>query len=158
MHPPEDIYTKAMLPETLAEISGRELLIQHLGYWPKFTDFEVLSIVLERALVKGTMSDLRAVFWIFDIYKDPNDLERKQGSAELIFEDVDSLCIRGFGRQNPIEGLSIAPAEPPVEGRRFQVQWVGTCIQHEVSFTCSRISVLRVIDLNPFRKPHLILP
>lgn len=139
-------------PDTLALIFGRELLIKHLGHWPTFHDFEVLSITLERALVSATVSDLRAVFLVFDLNQAPSDPERKQGSAEFLFENVDDLQIKGFNHQNPIVGLCIGAAEPRGDERQFRVEWGGTGIQHEVSFSCRRISVLRVWDLNPFRK------
>lgn len=141
-------------PEVIASISGRELLIEHLGYWPTFHDFEVVAITLERALLKATACDLRATFLVFDTQKTPDDSQRKQGTAEFLFEDVDDLQIDGFNHQNPIMGLSIIPAEPSGFQRRFQVKWGGTGMRHEVSFICGRISVLRVIDLNPFRKPN----
>jgi hypothetical protein len=54
--------------------------------------------------------------------------------------------------QNPIMGLSVVPSEPLGQEQCFRVQWGGTCMQHDVSFTCGQIAVLRVVDLNPFRK------
>jgi hypothetical protein len=53
--------------------------------------------------------------------------------------------------------LSIVLSEPGGQSRRFHVQWGGTGMQHEVSFTCSRIAVLRIVDLNPFRKSVVCL-
>ena len=88
-------------------------------------------------------------FFVFDINKSPDDPERKQATAEFLFEEVDALRIDGFNHQNPIMGLSI---EPPGPERPFCVEWGGTCIQHDVSFTCGRIAVVRVVDLNPFQK------
>ncbi len=148
----ERSFDRAILPEILALISGRELLIQHLGHWPTFHDFEVLSLTLERALVSATVHDLRAVFLVFDLHKAPDDPERRQGSAEFLFENVDDLEIKGFDYQNPILGLCIGASEPLGDERRFRVEWGGTCMQHDVSLSCGRISVLRVLDLNPFRK------
>jgi hypothetical protein len=148
----ERTFNQAIAPEVLERISGRELLIEHLGHWPTFHDFEVVSLTLERAVVPAATHDLRATFFVFDLGKSPEDPERKQGTAEFLFESVDQVRIDGFNHQNPILGLSIAPAEPLGEGRRFHVQWGGTCMQHDVSFTCGRIAVVRVVDLNPFRK------
>ncbi len=148
----ERTFQEAMSPEVLAGISGRELLIQHLGHWPTFHDFEVLSLILERAVVSAAACDLKATFFVFDLTKSPHDPERKQGTAEFLFEDINALHIDGFNHQNPIMGLSIVRAESSGEETRFRVQWGGTCMQHEVSFTCSRVAVLRVVDLNPFRK------
>ena len=68
--------------EVLAAISGRELLIQHLGYWPTFHDFEVIDIKLERAPWLTTATcDLLATFFIYDLGKAPDDPERKQAFA-----------------------------------------------------------------------------
>jgi len=148
----ERTFDRVISPETLALISGRELLIQHLGHWPTFHDFEVISLTLERALVSATAHDLRATFLIFDLHKAPDDQERKQGSAEFLFESVDDLHIEGFNHQNPITGLCIGPSSPLRDERRLRVEWGGACMQHEVSFSCGRIAVLRVVDLNPFRR------
>jgi hypothetical protein len=135
-------------------IAGRDLLIEHLGYWPDFHDFEVLSMVLERAPWELTATnDLRATFFVFDLRKPPADAERKEGTAEMLFESIDALEISGFNHQNPILGVSItrSGSEP-----RFRVAWGGTALHHDVSFTCRRISVLRVVNLNPVLKPHPI--
>ncbi len=139
-------------PATLQSISGHELLSEHLGYWPDFHDFEVLSISLDRAPVSAVMHDLRATFLVFDLRKAPDDPERKQASAELLFESVDDLIIQGFNHQNPITSLSIKPAEPSDGQGKLRVQWGGTCMRHEVSFVCHRIAVVRVVDFNPFRE------
>ena len=146
----ESTFDGSVSPEVLALISGRELLIKHLGHWPTFHDFEVLSLHLERAVVPAAACDLRVTFLVFDLNKAPDDPERRQASAEFLFESIDALHIDGFNHQNPIIGLSIVPCGRDEQG--FRVEWGGTCMQHEVSFTCGRVAVLRVVDLNPFRK------
>jgi hypothetical protein len=118
---------------------GRELLIQHLGYWPTFEDFEVLSITLERALVSATVQDLRATFLVFNLHQAPDDPERRQGTAEFLFEGVGDLQIEGFNHQNPIVGLGIIPTKTLDGDCRFQVEWGGTCIKHDVSFVCQPV-------------------
>ncbi len=137
--------------DVLASISGRELLVEHLGHWPTFHDFEVLSMTLERPVILAAACNLKVTFLVFDLGKAPNDPERKQGTAEFLFESVDALHIDGFNHQNPIIGWSIVPVTG--EPGSFRVEWGGTGMQHEVSFTCRRISVVRVVDLNPFQKP-----
>jgi len=136
-------------PDVLARISGRELLISHLGYWPTFDDFEVLSILLERAPVKDTItSDLKTTFRAFDINKKKSDPERRQAIVEIQFGDISELKIDGFNYQNPITGLSIKNNS----NASMTINWGGTGMHHAVSFICGHIAVLRVIDLNPFRK------
>ena len=149
MSSPARTVRETISPEALASISGRELLIEHLGHWPTFHDFEVLSLALERAVVSAAACDLRVTFLVFDLSKAPDDPDRRQASAEFLFEGIDALHIDGFNHQNPIIGLSIVPTDE----RRFRVEWGGTCMQHDVSFTCGRVAVLRVVDLNPFRRP-----
>lgn len=139
-------------PEVLVSISGRELLIKHLGHWPTFHDFEVLSIALDRVVISAAACDLKVNFLVFDLNKAPEDPERKQGCAEFLFENIDELHIDGFNHQNPIMGLSIVSCEG--DQNRFRVQWGGTCIRHEVSFTCGRIAIVRVVDLNPFSRSY----
>jgi len=140
--------------EVLTKIFSNELLVEHLGQWPTFHDFEVISIVLERAPWPNTArQDLRATFFAFDINKKPTDSERKQALVEILFEEILKLHIEGFNHQNPITGLSIVMSNKQADNCKFQVQWGGTRLDHKVSFSCNRISVLRVIDLNPFRKP-----
>ena len=153
MQDPERLIDGVISPEVLADIVGRELLIDHLGSWPTFHDYEVISIVLERApwLVTATC-DMRATFYVFDLDKRPEDPERRQALAELLFKGIDDLQVEGFNHQNPITGLSIVHDQSGVSWRRFRVEWGGTCMHHEVSFSCRYISVIRIVDLNPFRK------
>lgn len=146
-----DLFRESLAPETLALISGHELLIQHLGHWPTFHDFEVLSLTLDRAVVPATTSDLRTVFMVFDSSKRPNDPQRRQGSAEFLFSDIGDLEITGFNRQNPTLGVSIAPYDSSCGTRRLRVNWGGSALKHQVSFNCANVSVLRVVDLNPYR-------
>ncbi len=153
MQDPERFIDGAISAEVLADIVGRELLIDHLGCWPSFHDYEVVSIILERAPWLTTATcDMRATFYVFNLDKRPEDPERKQGLAELLFKGIDDLRLEGFNHQNPITGLSIVRDPSGVSWRRFRVEWGGTCMPHEVSFSCSHISVFRVVDLNPFRK------
>ena len=83
----EDAFPETISAEVLASIDGRERLIQHLGYWPSFHDFEVVSIALERAVVSATAEDLRVTFLVFDLKRRPDDPGRKQGTAEFLFRE-----------------------------------------------------------------------
>jgi hypothetical protein len=151
---PERSIDGSVSPEIIADIHGRELLIEHLGHWPTFDDFEVISISLERAPWLTTATcDLRATFYVYDSQQEPEAPERKQAFAELLFSHINDLRIAGFNHQNPIMGLSITRSASSDSQPTFLVEWGGTCMQHDVSFSCTRISMLRVIDLNPFRKP-----
>src|SRR5439155_15485046 len=109
-----------MTEGVIALIAGRDLLIEHLGYWPDFEDFEVFSIVLERAAWDLTATnDLRATFFVFDIRKRTGDPDRREGTAEILFESIDLLEISGFNHQNPIMGLSVSVSEHDAPSGRF---------------------------------------
>jgi hypothetical protein len=71
----------------------------------------------------------------------------------MLFESVGAVAISGFNHQNRIIGVSIARSDTDSQ---LRVSWGGTALHHEVSFTCQSISVLRIVDLNPFMKPHPI--
>ncbi len=136
--------------EILEKICGNKLVISHFGFWPTFEDFEIFSITLERAPWSNTATrNLQTVFSGFDINKKHADPERKQALIEIQFEEIADLKIDGFNHQNPITGLSIKQIAGDY---KFQIEWGGTVLKHEVSFICNRLSVLRVVDLNPFRK------
>lgn len=138
-------------PEVLARIHGRERLIQHFGSWPRFHDAEIIAISLERAPWLTTATkDLRATFYVYDLSRTPQSPLRKQTFVEILFEDIDDLRISHFDHQNPITDFSITSVSAEISPQTFEVEWGG--VQHEVSFSCSTISVLRVIDLNPFQK------
>jgi len=49
MQDPERVIDGTISAEVLASIAGRELLTNHLGAWPTFHDYEVISIILDRA-------------------------------------------------------------------------------------------------------------
>lgn len=136
---------------TVQAIRGSEILINYFGSWPEFHDFEVITITLERApWLTAATSDLRAVFYGFDVSKSPEDPERKQSLIEMLFQGVDQLRIDGFNHQNPIIGISIQTLPDQSNFGRWSVNWGGTGIHHEVSFLCQEISVIRITPLNPF--------
>ena len=133
-------------------IRGRDLLIDHYGEWPAFIDVEVIRLTLERAPTDLTASSsLRAVFSTFDIHRSSTDPLRKQAHTEVLFGGSSSLSIEDWAHQNPIQGWSITRRWHDLLRREcFHVFWGG--IAHEVRFDCDRITVVDVIDLNPFQK------
>ncbi len=131
----------------MARVRNADLLTQHLGRWPTFHDFEVISISLERAPYRDcTACDLRAEFYVYDLATD-----ERPALAELLFHDVEDVKIDGFNYQNPIMGLGMRLVRQ--KGRRsptIAVEWGGTLMRHDASFLCDRITVVRVMDLDPF--------
>jgi hypothetical protein len=138
----------------LARIRNADLIVSQIGHWPTFHDFEVISVALERSPLPNLISkDLRAVFYIFNLQAAPGTRERRSGHAEVVFHDIDELCIRGFNCQNPIMGLGLKLSRcERLEKDVLDVEWGGTAMAHDVNFRCDRVTIVRVIDLDPFEK------
>ena len=137
-----------------ARIKGAELVESQIGHWPDFHDFEVISIALDRSpCLDGIACDLRAVFYIFDIRQAPSSPERRPAHAEILFHDIDELRINGFNYQNPILGakFNLVFCER-LRRDRILVEWGRTALPHDVQFRCDSITVVRIIDLDPFRR------
>ncbi len=133
-------------------VRGRDLLIDHYGEWPVFIDVEVIRIILERAPTDDAAThNLRAVFSTFDIHRAPSDPLRKQAHTEMLFIGVSDLQITEWAHQNPIQGLSLTRHHSErLDSTLFRVFWGG--IGHETRFDCCQITVVDVMDLNPFQK------
>jgi hypothetical protein len=138
----------------LARIRGVDLIVSQIVHWPTFHDFEVISVALERSPLPNLISkELRAVFYIFNLQAAHGTRERRPGHAEIVFHDIDELCIRGFNYQNPIMGLGLKLSRcERLKRDVLDVEWGGTCMAHDVNFRCDRITIVRVIDLDPFGK------
>jgi len=138
----------------MARIRGADLIKAQIGHWPTFHDFEVISIALDRSpYLEGIARDLRAVFYIYDIRQAPTSPERRPAHAEILFHDIDELRIKGFNHQNPIMGLGLRLAHCGRSRKeRILVEWGGTVMTHDVQFRCDSITIVRVVDLDPFRK------
>lgn len=139
-------------------IRGRELLLDHYGEWPAFIDVEVIRLTLERAPTDHAASQtLRAIFSTFDIHRSREDPLRRQAHTEILFSGISGLCVSDWNHQNPIQGWSITRRwHEALRSECFHVYWGG--IGHEVRFDCERITVVDVVDLNPFQQslPALI--
>ena len=138
--------------EAVQFVRGHDLLINHYGEWPAFIDVEVIRIILERAPTDDAAThNLRAVFSTFDIHRSPGDPLRKQAHTEMLFIGVSDLQIIDWAHQNPIQGLSLTRHQSErLNSTLFRVFWGG--IGHETRFDCHQITVVDVMDLNPFQK------
>ncbi len=138
----------------MARIKGVELVTSQIGHWPDFHDFEVISIWLDRSpCQEGIDCDLRAVFYIYNNQHEPASPERRPAHAEILFHDIDELQISGFNHQNPIIGLGLKLNFcEQLQRNRLRVEWGGTGLPHEVQFRCDSLTVVRVIDLDPFHR------
>jgi hypothetical protein len=137
--------------DAVAAIEGVEKLNDYFGGWPDFDSAEVISLCFERGdhletTETGAWSarvppNLTVVFRVRGV-----SAYRKDALATIRFHgDFERFAMDGFNYQNPIIGLEIFWEHSNSLGKRlFAVDWGGTAIHHDVSFTCQRIEVLAV--------------
>jgi len=141
-------------PDVLAAIENAHLVIDRLGSWPEFEDFEVISLRFDRGNLMeifetGKWSDKRlphitAAFYGFDIRYAPDHPDRKPTLITIRFHGVfERTSLEGFNHQNPICGLAIIfEYSDNLKKNLFAVDWGGA--GHEMSFTCVRVEVMAV--------------
>ena len=85
----------------------------------------------------------------FDIRYSSTDAERKPTVINIRFQgSFERVALDGFNHQNPICGMEIIfEYKDNLKKNVFAVDWGGTGIHHDVSFTCERIEVLEVKPL-----------
>jgi hypothetical protein len=142
-------------PEAIAAIEGANLLIARFGEWPTFEDAEILALNLDRGnhwwvVETGEWGQrvppsLTAILYVFDFRHADDNPARKPTKAVIRFEELEDFEIDGFNHQNPIVGLGIKfHFSKNMNKNLFSVDWGGTGIKHEASFTCERIQVMSV--------------
>jgi hypothetical protein len=71
--------------------------------------------------------------------------ERKTALVTLKFTGFERFSLDGLNHQNPIVGLEmIWEHSTNLKRDLFAVDWGGTGLHHEVSFTCEEIEVMGV--------------
>jgi len=145
---------KTTPPEVVAAIEGAHLVLEWLGTWPAFEDFEVISLQFDRgnlmkvfetnAWPESIHPSLTVVFYGFDIRYSPDDPNRKPMLITIRFHGTfERFALNGFNHQNPIVGLEIIFKYPEnLKKSVFAVDWGGTGLQHEASFICERVEAL----------------
>jgi hypothetical protein len=149
------------IPETvLAEVNGGNLLLERFGVWPTFEDFEVVSLRFERGNATKIFETkawseliepgLIVVFFGFDIRYSPENAKRKPSLITMRFQGAfERFAFDGFNHQNPISGLHLAlEYSENLRKNLIAVDWGGTGVHHEVSFTCERAEVTSVVALD----------
>lgn len=139
--------------EVVDAIEGAHLLVERLGSWPAFEDFEVISLRLERgnlmkifktkAWSKMVEPSLRVTFYGFDIRFSHEDINRKPTLITMRFQGLLRFALEGFNHQNPICGLEIIfEYSENLKKNVFAVDWGGA--GYDASFTCERVEVVAV--------------
>jgi hypothetical protein len=141
--------------DIVAAIANAKLLIDWFGGWPDFHDAEVVSLVFDRGNLKQVFETgewsktvkpkLTAALYLPGWSGGPNT-KRKAALVTLQFSGgFERLSLQGFNHQNPIVGLEIIwEHSKNLKKDLFAVDWGGTLLQHEVSFTCEEIEVTSV--------------
>ena len=142
-------------PEVIAAIANSNVVVERFGHWIKFEDAEVLSLSFDRGNLKqvfetGRWSDavhpsLEAVFYVFDVSRPSGSPDRKPSLLTLRFSKLDRFALNGFNHQNPIVELAILREHcDRLNIDLFAVDWGGSGLFHEASFTCERIEVIKL--------------
>ena len=147
---------EATPPEVVAAIEGSHLLVERFGLWPSFADFEIVSLAFDRGNLMETFQsgrwsemvkpNLTATFHGFDSRRARDDPDRKPSVITLRFWGTfERFAFDGFNHQNPIVGLEVIfEWSANLKRNLFAVDWGGTAIQHDVSFSCERMQVVSV--------------
>jgi len=143
-------------PEVVAAIEGAHLVLEWLGAWPAFDDFEIISLQFDRGNLMKVFEtrvwseivhpSLTVVFYGFDVRYSPDEPNRKPMLITMRFHGTfGRFALDGFNHQNPIVGLEIIfEYSENLEKNVFAVDWGGTGMHHEASFSCERVEVLSV--------------
>jgi hypothetical protein len=134
--------------ETPSLLSGAEIVVESLGYWPTFHDAEVVRVVLERANpVEVGKASLRLAVHVRRYetrLAGTADYHLVLLSSALVhfhFEDLYELALSDFNHQNVINAISIKPVNPQSEWLWVEVESIWGL---GASFGCSMASVERI--------------
>jgi hypothetical protein len=142
-------------PEVVAAIDGANLLVDRFGFWPDFGDAEIISMAFNRGNLMEIFDSgdwpstiypsITVVFHVFDARHASDSAERKNSLVTIRFESPKRFALDGFNHQNPIVELAIIfEYSENLKTELFAVDWGGTGIHHETSFTCQKIKVISV--------------
>ena len=141
-------------PEVIAAIENANLVTDYFGSWPHFEDAEILSLQFDRGnhmkIIKtGAWPERMPESLTVKLYCGKHvsgDLSQKKSALITIrFHQFGRFKMDGFNYQNPIVELAIIwEYSENAKKNLFAVDWGGTAIRHDVSFTCERIEVLAV--------------
>jgi hypothetical protein len=129
-------------------ITNYQSVVNFLGGWPSFDDFEVVSILLERGEPDGSIEhSLTILFSAFRGDVPPGSPGRGNCLITLRFTGFENLKLEGFNHQNAINGLVVSS------------KWSG-CLKREVfdvrvirgfgvgaAFECDAIEVVSVTPI-----------
>lgn len=142
-------------PDVVAAIDGSSLVVERFGRWLKFIDAEVVSQTFDRGNLKevfqterwseAVLPSLEAIFYVFDELHASDSPDRKPTLLTIRFCELDRFSMNGFNHQNSIVELAIVQEySEQLKQNIFAVDWGGTGILHEASFTCRRIEVIKL--------------
>ena len=142
-------------PDIIEAIKNSKLLIERFGGWPDFDDAEIISLTLDRGNLKQVFDtqawseavrpSLTAVFCVFGFPAGGGAADRKADLITIRFTSLQRFSLDGFNYQNPIVGMEIIWERSDALNKHvFAVDWGGTFMHHEASFTCEEIEVIRV--------------
>jgi len=92
-----------------SRITNHERVVDLLGAWPSFDDFEVVSMLLERSGTDDLVGPTLTIqFFGFRQDVAPESPNRNNCLLTLRFAGVESLKLEGFNHQNAINGFVLS--------------------------------------------------
>jgi hypothetical protein len=131
-------------------IKGYEKLNQRFGRWPSFHDSEIVTIHLNRDAGQPLTSPvIRITIHIFQIEVSPDDPNRNDSLATIVFRDVDNIKLSGFNHQNPIGDFGFFKTHSERLGRDIFNVTFKPCSSFDCSFECGEIEIESVVPFIP---------
>lgn len=145
----------------MPEIKNRSAIIDRFGHWPSFHDAEVLSILLERGELGGSLT-LRIHTWDVSAEVDASGyfILTNHTLVAMRFIGVVLETLRHFNRQNVISELRIeelTSAAPPLPAESYYFAADTTDLAFQVtidsSYGCAALfkcKTAEVVAVEPF--------
>jgi hypothetical protein len=141
--------------DAIARIHRSDTLIERFGSWPTFEDAEIQALHFDRGnhleVVERGAWDARipesmtARLLVADVRHAHMSPFYKPTLVVIRFETFGRFTMEGFNYQNPVIGIAINLEFSELRKQTFfAVEWGGTALKHDVSFTCESISIISV--------------
>lgn len=157
----DNSYTKSVFRHKLTSprmslinrIQSHEKVVEYLGSWPSFHDFEVASMFLDRGeVINGDAPFLEIEFFGFRGDVAPDEPDRKSCNLKIRFEDIEDISLTGFNHQNAILGMQVSSRSSDRHGFSVTIRQVfGVGCE----FECERIKVISIVPWNPSKPKHI---
>ena len=124
-------------------IEASEKVVEYLGSWPSFHDFEVISVFLNRGeVINGEDPFCEIEFFGFRLDVAPDAPNRKPCNLKMRFDGIGEISFSGFNHQNAILGFELS--SPKSDRHSFRVT-ITEAFGVGCEFECERIRVVSIV-------------